>query len=118
MDYDNPLGAGGHDCDMTTKFFERYFEMPMYDQYIQQFDGISVVNYESQRTIAKENFNSLEFEVIDMQKNIKNIKFKYVNNTRLGIVLVPRFVDVKKVVSFESDKFSEVLENMKNKNRK
>ncbi len=65
LDYDNPLGAGGHDCDMTTKFFERYFEMPMYDQYIQQFDGISVVNYESQRTIAKENFEFLKKIISD-----------------------------------------------------
>ena len=95
-----------------------------YDLGLREGDKISLVNGNPINTeadiytIAKENFNSLEFEVIDRQKNKKNIKFKYVNNTRLGIVLVPRFVDVKKVVSFESDKFSEVLENMKNKNRK
>lgn len=67
--------------------------------------------------IAKENFNSLEFEVIDRKKNKKNIKFRYENNTRLGLVLVPRFVDMKRVVSFEEDKFSKVLDDVKKNKR-
>lgn len=95
-----------------------------YDLGLREGDKISSVNGQLINTeadiytIAKESFNSLEFEVLDRNKNNKNIKFKYKNNTRLGLVLVPRFVDMKKVVSFEGDKFSEVLENMKRKNRR
>ena len=95
-----------------------------YDLGLREGDKISLVNGKLINTeadiyaIAKENFNSLEFEVLDKNKNTRKIKFKYKNNTRLGLVLVPRFVDMKKVVSFEGDKFSEVLENMKRKNRK
>ena len=95
-----------------------------YDLGLREGDKISLVNGQLINTeadiytIAKENFNSLEFEVLDRNKNNRNIKFKYKNNTRLGLVLVPRFVDMKKVVSFEGDKFSEVLENMKRKNRR
>lgn len=95
-----------------------------YDLGLREGDKISSVNGQLINTeadiytIAKESFNSLEFEVLDRNKNNKNIKFKYKNNTRLGLVLVPRFVDMKKVVSFEDDKFSEVLENMKRKNRR
>ena len=95
-----------------------------YDLGLREGDKISSVNGQLINTeadiytIAKESFNSLEFEVLDRNKNNKNIKFKYKNNTRLGLVLVPRFVDMKKVVSFEGDKFSEALENMKRKNRR
>jgi len=95
-----------------------------YDLGLREGDKISLVNGQPINTeadiysIAKENLNTLEFKVIDSKKEIKNIKFKYANNTRLGMVLVPRFVDMKKVISFEGDKFSEVLENMKRKNTK
>ncbi|SFU29370.1 hypothetical protein SAMN04487886_100329 [Clostridium sp. DSM 8431] len=80
-------------------------------------NGVEINSEADIYTIAKENFNSLEFEVIDRKKNKKNIKFRYENNTRLGFVLVPKFVDMKRVVSFEGDKFSKVLDNIK-KNKK
>lgn len=92
-----------------------------YELGIREGDKISLVNGKRINNeadiylIAKENFNALELKVIDRSKKEKNIKFKYANNTRLGVVLVPRFVDMDKVVSFESDKFSDVLDNIKNK---
>lgn len=95
-----------------------------YNLGLREGDKISLVNGKKINTeadiysIAKENFNSLEFEVIDKQQNKRNVKFKYVNNTRLGVVLVPRFVDMKKVISFENNEFSKVLDNIKKKNEK
>ena len=36
IEYSNPLGLGGHDCDRTTLFFETYFRMPENEIWLQQ----------------------------------------------------------------------------------
>lgn len=69
-------------------------------------------------TIIKESLNNLNLKIKNKSGEIKEFSLKQENNKRLGIVLVPKFVDMGKIVSFENDKFSEVLKNIKDKNKK
>lgn len=70
-------------------------------------------------TIVKENLNNLNMKIKDRKGNIKEFSLKQENNKRLGVVLVPRTVDIEKVVSFESKNFSQVLKDVKhNKDNK
>lgn len=66
--------------------------------------------------IIKESFNKIDLKVKNRSGEIKEYSFKHEKNKRLGVVLVPRFVDMDKVVSFEADKFSKVLNDIKDKN--
>ncbi|MBE6049227.1 MAG: PDZ domain-containing protein [Clostridium sp.] len=68
--------------------------------------------------IIKESFNKIDLKVKDRFGEIKEYSFRHERNKRLGVVLVPRFVDMDKVVSFEADKFSKVLKDIKEKNNK
>ncbi|MBD7911111.1 MULTISPECIES: PDZ domain-containing protein [Clostridium] len=69
-------------------------------------------------SIIKESLNCLNLKIKDKAGEIKEFSLKQENNRRLGVVLVPKFVDVGKIVSFDNDKFSEVLKNIKDKNKK
>ncbi|MDS0526223.1 PDZ domain-containing protein [Clostridium sp. SHJSY1] len=69
-------------------------------------------------TIIKESLNNLNLKIKNKTGEIKEFSLKQENNKRLGLVLVPKFVDMGKIVSFENDKFSEVLKNIKDKNKK
>ena len=68
--------------------------------------------------IIKESFNNITLKVRDKAGQIREFSFKHERNRRLGVVLVPKFVDMDKVVSFEADKFSKVLKDIKDKNNK
>jgi hypothetical protein len=69
-------------------------------------------------TIIKESLNNLNLKIKNRAGEIKEFSLKQENNKRLGVVLVPKFVDMGKIVSFDNDKFSEVLKNIKDKNKK
>ena len=56
LEYSDPLGFGGHDCDRTTAFFEKHFSMPMHNSWLQQFEGINVIDIESEKSFAKERY--------------------------------------------------------------
>lgn len=56
LNYQNPLGLGGHNCDKTTAFFEHYFRMPMHDAWLQQDKGINVVDLEYEKDYSKEKY--------------------------------------------------------------
>ena len=66
--------------------------------------------------IVKESLNNINMKIKDRKGSIKEFSLKQSNEERLGIVLVPRVVDVEKVVSFENKDFSEVLKDVKHKN--
>jgi len=69
--------------------------------------------------IVKESLNNLNMKVKDRKGSIKEFSLKQYNEKRLGVVLVPRIVDMGKVVSFENKNFSEVLKDAKhNKDNK
>ena len=69
--------------------------------------------------IVKESLNNLNMKIKDRKGSIKEFSLKQENNKRLGVVLVPRVVDIEKVVSFENKNFSEVLKDVKhNKDNK
>lgn len=65
--------------------------------------------------LAKESFNNITMKIKDMSGNIKEFSIKHQYNKRFGVILVPRSVDMGRVVSFENQKFSEVLKNIKDK---
>ena len=53
IEYSNPLGLGGHDCDRTTLFFETYFRMPENEIWLQQLEGINSIDYEHEKDLAR-----------------------------------------------------------------
>lgn len=63
LDYQNPLGIGGHNRDRTTTFFERYFRMPMHDSWLQQSEGINVVDLEWEKIMAQQNYEFFKKQV-------------------------------------------------------
>jgi len=85
-------------------------------------DKIVTVNDKSINTeadiyiIVKESLNNINMKVKDRKGSIKEFSLKQYNEKRLGVVLVPRVVDIEKVVSFENKDFSEVLKDVKHKN--
>ncbi|HEY5525310.1 MAG TPA: PDZ domain-containing protein, partial [Clostridium sp.] len=66
--------------------------------------------------IVKESLNNINMKIKDRKGSIKEVSLKQDNNKRLGVVLVPRVVDIEKVVSFENENFSEVLKDVKHNN--
>ncbi|PRR84283.1 PDZ domain-containing protein [Clostridium vincentii] len=69
--------------------------------------------------ILKESLNNLNMKIKDRKGSLKEFHLKQDNNKRLGVVLVPRVVDIEKVVSFENKNFSEVLKDVQhNKDNK
>ena len=53
IEYSNPLGLGGHDCDRTTLFFETYFRMTENEIWLQQLEGINSIDYEHEKDLSK-----------------------------------------------------------------
>ena len=53
IEYSNPFGLGGHDCDRTTLFFETYFRMPENEIWLQQLEGISSIDYEHEKDLSE-----------------------------------------------------------------
>lgn len=53
IEYSNPLGLGGHDCDRTTLFFETYFRMPENEIWLQQLEGIDSIDFEHEKDVSK-----------------------------------------------------------------
>lgn len=92
-----------------------------YDSGIKPGDKIVLVNGKSINNeadiyvLAKENLNNITMKIKDISGNIKELSIKHEFNKRFGVILVPRSVDMGKVVSFENQKFSEVLKNIKDK---
>lgn len=68
--------------------------------------------------ILKENLNQISIKFMDKAGRMKECTVKHDSATRLGCVLVPRIVDMGKVVSFENKNFSEVLKDVKKKEDK
>lgn len=66
--------------------------------------------------IVKEGLNNLDMKIKDRKGCIKEFSLKQYKDGRLGVVLVPRVVDIGKVVSFENKDFSTVLKDVKHKN--
>lgn len=76
LEYSDPLGAGGHDCDRTTQFFEYYFRMPAHDSWLKQDKGVLAINLEDEEYFSKENSTffkeQLEYNSRITQKYGKN----------------------------------------------
>jgi hypothetical protein len=85
---------------------------------IMSVNNKSIDNEADIYTIIKESLNNLNLIIKNKAGEIKELSLKQEGNKRLGLVLVPRFVDMGKIVSFDNDKFSEVLKNIKDKNKK
>lgn len=68
--------------------------------------------------ILKENLYNADFNIMDSQENLKNIKFRHKKGERLGVVLVPKCVKKEEVLEIDNVNFKELLEEIKKKNEK
>jgi hypothetical protein len=93
-----------------------------YEMGLRPGDKILTINDELINTeadiysIVKKSLNTLNMKIKDRKGIVKEFSLKQYNEGRLGVVLVPRVVDVEKVVSFENKDFSKVLKDVKHKN--
>ncbi|MDD6794114.1 MAG: signal protein PDZ [Clostridiaceae bacterium] len=75
-----------------------------------------IINKENEiYDIAKENYNKIVLTILDSHGDKKEYSYNHQPNSRLGIVLVPKVVDMERVISFEDKKFSDILDEAKNK---
>lgn len=65
-------------------------------------------------SVLKENLYNAILKIKDSKGNIKDIKFRHVKNTRLGILLVPRIVNEEDIVPIDDNNFKSVLNSLKN----
>ena len=65
--------------------------------------------------ILKENFYNVTFKIKDLQGNIKDIEVKTGKGKRLGMLLVPRAIEEKDKICVEENKFSTILNNIREK---
>lgn len=68
LDYSSPLGIGGHTDNKLTTYFEYYFRMPTHDSWLQQSEGIDVINLESEQYYVQ---NGIEYfkEEVEIRAN-------------------------------------------------
>lgn len=77
IEYSNPLGLGGHDCDRTTLFFETYFRMPENEIWLQQLEGISAIDIEHEKDLSahyREFFKKRKNDTIEFYKKYGKTK--------------------------------------------
>ncbi|AOR24669.1 PDZ domain-containing protein [Clostridium taeniosporum] len=65
--------------------------------------------------ILKENLYNATFTIKDSKGNIKDIPVKTTKGKRLGMILVPRAIKEKDKICVEENKFSDILNNIKEK---
>lgn len=73
---------------------------------------------EEMYSIIKENLYNAVFNIIDTKGNFKKIKFRHKKGSRLGILLVPKYIKRKETVKIDEKNFEEVLEKIKEKHKK
>lgn len=65
--------------------------------------------------ILKENFYKATFKIKDLQGNVKDIEVSADKGKRLGMLLVPRAIEEQDKVCIQENKFSAILNNIKEK---
>lgn len=115
-----PLFVSGNDgiCVLDVVPYSRAYEAG-----IRAGDKILSVNNEYVEDITqiystvKSSIYDVNMSIKDMLGNSKEIILKPERNKNLGAVLVPKMVKSDKVIEFKDEKFSEVLEKMKDKKK-
>jgi hypothetical protein len=65
----------------------------------------------------KESYFEVCLKIKDSKGRIKEYNLKPDDNRRIGVVLVPLMVKQEDVIAFDKDKFQDVLDNLKNKDK-
>ena len=97
---------------------------PAYDAGIRSGDKITSINGNSIENeievynLIKESYMPIEFQVKKYDGNSIKYSIQPDKKRRIGVVLVPKIIKSRDTIKFDSSKFKEILDEMKNKSEK